>query len=257
MHQHYQISNLIGILLKFFIAFNFGSNMRKRRKKLLEFWKNLRTFVQFFQTFLFFYFFAYTLFSKKFDSSLEVVCRCSTTRYWVWWMVNRRGLLFQWPTTSLTCSSFLGLQCSISVIAGSPRGSSAPLDGDAGVNAVVSCTPVEVRSTTGPPAMVIITGTRASVPVLAQLAYPLVVLALDSIEFETALKLECPMLQDLSLACLLFWHVGRNFILITKTPIECFNNRAQQKLVLAKYQYFGAAQMMWDWELCEWELLVN
>ena len=125
--------------------------MRKRRKKLLEFWKNLRTFVQFFQTFLFFYFFAYTLFSKKFDSSLEVVCRCSTTRYWVWWMVNRRGLLFQWPTTSLTCSSFLGLQCSISVIAGSPRGSSAPVDGDAGVNAAVSCTPVEVRSTTGPP----------------------------------------------------------------------------------------------------------
>ena len=55
MHQHYQISNLIEILLKFFTAFNFGSNTRKRRKKLIEFWKNLRTFVQFFQTFLLFY----------------------------------------------------------------------------------------------------------------------------------------------------------------------------------------------------------
>ena len=32
MHQHYQVSNLIEILLNFFTAFNFGSNMRKRRK---------------------------------------------------------------------------------------------------------------------------------------------------------------------------------------------------------------------------------
>ena len=53
------------ILLNFFTAFNFGSNMRKRRKMPLEFWKNSRTFVQFFQKFLLFYVCAYTLISEK------------------------------------------------------------------------------------------------------------------------------------------------------------------------------------------------
>jgi len=52
-----------------------------------------------------------------------------------------------------------------STIAGSPRGSSAT---DAGLNAIVSCTSVEVRSTVGPPTMVIITGTIASVPVYSE-----------------------------------------------------------------------------------------
>jgi hypothetical protein len=42
--------------------------MRKRRKKLLEFWKNLQTFVQFFQKFLLFYVCAYTLLT---DSGLN------------------------------------------------------------------------------------------------------------------------------------------------------------------------------------------
>jgi hypothetical protein len=57
MHQHYQISNLIEILLKFFTAFNFGSNMRKRRKILEEF-ANDRTILPNFSSF---YVFAYTL----------------------------------------------------------------------------------------------------------------------------------------------------------------------------------------------------
>jgi hypothetical protein len=61
----------------------------------------------------------------------------------------------------------------VSTIAGSPRGSSAT---DAGVDTAVSCTPVEVRSTAGPPVIAIITGTSDSVPVSAEARYSEVVL---------------------------------------------------------------------------------
>jgi hypothetical protein len=56
----------------------------------------------------------------------------------------------------------------VSTIVGSPRGSSAT---KAGVDTSVSSTPVRVRSTVGPPAMVLITGTIATVPVSAKARY--------------------------------------------------------------------------------------
>ena len=56
----------------------------------------------------------------------------------------------------------------VSTIAGSPRGSSAT---GAEVNANVSPPPVGVRSTIGPPAVVFIPGTSASVSVLARARY--------------------------------------------------------------------------------------
>ena len=60
--------------------------MRKRRKKLLEFWKNLRTFVQFFQKFLLFYVCAYTLMTRPscfpFESAWCCGLKCAPTICW-------------------------------------------------------------------------------------------------------------------------------------------------------------------------------
>ena len=56
----------------------------------------------------------------------------------------------------------------VSTIVGSPRGSSAT---KARVDPAVSSTPVRVRSTVGPPATVLITGTLATVPVSAKARY--------------------------------------------------------------------------------------
>ena len=64
-------------------------------------------------------------------------------------------------------------EVNISTVAGSSVGSSTT---GAGVDTAVSCTPVEVRSTTGPPAMVIIAGTSDSVPVSVEARYAEVVL---------------------------------------------------------------------------------